>query len=98
MFTWLIQLYAVALKEVRHIVRDKRMMALLLIAPVIQLGLFGLAVDFDVDRMPTVVVDHDQTDVSRQHLRQVLADGTLIRTRASSSDAQDARNRITKPL
>ena len=88
MFTWLIQLYAVALKEVRHIVRDKRMMALLLIAPVIQLGLFGLAVDFDVDRMPTVVVDHDQTDVSRQHLRQVLADGTLIRTQSSSSDAQ----------
>ncbi len=88
MFTWLIQLYAVALKEVRHIVRYKRMMCLLLIAPVIQLGLFGLAVDFDVDRMPTVVVDHDQTDVSRQHLRQVLADGTLIRTQSSSSDAQ----------
>jgi ABC-2 type transport system permease protein len=88
MFTWLIQLYAVALKEVRHIVRDKRMMGLLLIAPVIQLGLFGLAVDFDVDRVPTVVVDHDQTDVSRQHLRQVLADGTLIRSHSSSSDAQ----------
>jgi ABC-2 type transport system permease protein len=91
MFTWLIQLYAVALKEVRHIVRDKRMMALLLIAPVIQLGLFGLAVDFDVDHMPTVVVDHDQTDVIRQHLRQVLADGTLIRTQSSSSDAQALR-------
>lgn len=88
MFTWLIQLYAVALKEVRHIVRDKRMMGLLLIAPVIQLGLFGLAVDFDVDRVPTVVVDHDQTEVSRQHLRQVLADGTLIPTQVSSNDAQ----------
>jgi ABC-2 type transport system permease protein len=84
--TWLIQLYAVALKEVRHIVRDRRMMGLLLIAPAIQLGLFGLAVDFDVDRVPTIVVDHDRTELSRQHLRQVLADGTLIRTEVAESD------------
>ena len=84
---WLIQLYAVALKEIRHIVRDRRMMGLLLVAPAIQLGLFGLAVDFDVDRVPTIVVDHDQTELSRQHLRQVLADGTLIRAQTTSSDA-----------
>ena len=88
---WLIQLAAVAIKEVRHIVRDRRMMALLLIAPTIQLGLFGLAVDFDVDRVPTVVVDHDQTDVSRQHLRQVLADGTLVRAQSTASDAAALR-------
>ncbi len=86
--TWLIQLYAVALKEIRHIVRDRRMMGLLLIAPAIQLGLFGLAVDFDVDRVPTIVVDHDRTDVSRQHVRQVLADGTLIAARTADSDAE----------
>ena len=88
---WLIQLAAVAIKEVRHIVRDRRMMALLLIAPTIQLGLFGLAVDFDVDRVPTVVVDHDQTDVSRQHVRQVLADGTLVRAQSTASDAAALR-------
>ncbi len=85
--TWLIQLHAVALKEVRHIVRDRRMMALLLIAPTIQLGLFGLAVDFDVDRVPTIVVDHDRTEISREHLRQVLADGTLVATGTTDSDA-----------
>ena len=83
---WLIQLYSVALKEIRHTVRDRRMVALLLIAPALQLGLFGFAVDFDVDRVPTVVVDHDQTETSRAHLRQVLADGTLIRTLETSSD------------
>ena len=83
---WLIQLYSVALKEVRHTVRDRRMMALLLIAPALQLGLFGYAVDFDVDKVPTVVVDHDQTDASRLHLRQVFADGTLISKMALTSD------------
>ncbi len=83
---WLIQLYSVALKEIRHTVRDRRMVAILLIAPALQLGLFGFAVDFDVDRVPTVVVDHDQTELSRLHVRQVLADGTLIRTLDSASD------------
>jgi len=88
---WLIQLYAVALKEVRHTVRDRRMMALLLIAPAMQLGIFGLAVDFDVDRVPTVVVDHDQTTVSRQHLRRILADGTLVQRMVTASDAAAER-------
>lgn len=89
---WLIQLYSVALKEIRHTVRDKRMVAILVIAPAIQLGVFGLAVDFDVDRVPTVVVDHDKTASSRQHLRQVLADGTLVRRMETDSDkgAQEA--------
>jgi ABC-2 type transport system permease protein len=84
---WLIQLYSVALKEIRHTVRDRRMVAILLIAPALQLGVFGFAVDFDVDRVPTVVVDHDQTELSRLHVRQVLADGTLVRTMACASDA-----------
>jgi len=90
---WLIQLYSVALKEIRHTVRDKRMVAILVIAPALQLGLFGLAVDFDVDRVPTVIVDHDRTEASRQHVRQVLADGTLVR-RMTTDKVDDALHAI----
>jgi ABC-2 type transport system permease protein len=85
---WLIQLLAVALKELRHTVRDKRMMAILLIAPAVQLGVFGFAVDFDVDRVPTVVVDHDQSGQSRYHLQRILADGTLVQRMTTTSDAE----------
>lgn len=70
-------LRAVAAKEVRQTIRDKRMMALLIVAPVIQLFVFGHAVDLDVDRVPTVIVDHDQSPASRHHLARLLADGTL---------------------
>jgi len=89
---WLVQLLAVALKEIRHTVRDKRMMGILLLAPALQLGIFGFAVDFDVDRVPTVVVDHDQTQTSRLHVERVLADGTLVRRMTTTSDraAEDA--------
>jgi ABC-2 type transport system permease protein len=77
--TWLVQLLAVARKEVRQTVRDKRMVFMLLGAPLLQLIVFGSAVDFDVDRVPTVVVDHDRTEASRTHLRRLFADGTLVR-------------------
>jgi ABC-2 type transport system permease protein len=92
---WLIQLLAVALKEVRHTLRDKRMMAVLLIAPTLQLGVFGFAVDFDVDRVPTVVVDHDRTATSRHHLTRILADGTLVGRMETTSD-DEARAAIDR--
>jgi ABC-2 type transport system permease protein len=66
------------------------MMAMLLIAPALQLGVFGFAVDFDVDRVPTVVVDHDRTEASRQHLERLFADGTLV-WRMTMDDAEAAR-------
>jgi ABC-2 type transport system permease protein len=73
------QLGAVFRKEVRQTVRDRRVMFLLVVAPLIQTVIFGSAVDFDVDRVPTVVVDHDQSADSREHARRLLADGTLRR-------------------
>ncbi|HEY5961380.1 MAG TPA: ABC transporter permease, partial [Polyangiaceae bacterium] len=85
---WFVQLLAVAVKEARHTVRDKRMLGMLLVAPAIQLGVFGFAVDFDVDRVPTVVVDHDQTELSRTQIQQVLADGTLVRRMTTVSDKE----------
>lgn len=73
----LAMLLAVMKKEVRQTVRDKRMMALLVAAPLIQLFIFGHAVNLDVDQVPTVVVDQDNTPASREHLERLLADGTL---------------------
>lgn len=77
MRTILTSLLAVAVKELQQTARDRRMMFLLLVAPAIQLFIFGNAVDLDVDRVPTVVVDRDGTSVSREHVRRLLADGTL---------------------
>ncbi len=51
-----VQLAAVFRKEVRQTVRDRRIMFMLIVAPLVQTVIFGFAVDFDVDRVPTVVV------------------------------------------
>jgi len=76
-----VQLAAVFRKEVRQTVRDRRIMFMLIVAPLLQTVVFGFAVDFDVDRVPTLVVDRDGTAESRGHARRLLADGTLLRAR-----------------
>ncbi len=52
-------------KEVRQLLRDPKTKRIMFAAPVIQLLLFGYAVNTDVRNVPTFVVDHDDTSVSR---------------------------------
>lgn len=83
----LIRLRAIIVKELRQLVVDRRMMAMVLVAPLIQLLIFSKAVNFEVDRVPTVVVDHDRSVESRTHVRRLLADGTLLLTGEAPDDA-----------
>jgi ABC-2 type transport system permease protein len=63
-------------------------MFMLIVAPLVQTVIFGFAVDYDVDRVPTVVVDRDGTAASREHTRRLLADGTLLRAGTARSAAE----------
>jgi ABC-2 type transport system permease protein len=72
------QLFAVVKKELRQTVRDRRMLTLLLVAPVIQLTLFGFAVNLEVDHIPTAIVDQDRTRTSRDLVAGMVADPTLV--------------------
>jgi len=75
--TLLVQFLAVSMKEIRQTLADRRMIGMLLVAPPVQLTVFGFAVDLDVDHLTTLVVDQDQTTLSRKHVAALLADGTL---------------------
>ncbi len=85
------QLAAVFRKEVRQTLRDRRIMFLLIVAPLVQTMVFGFAVDFDVDQVPTVVVDQDRSDASRDLTRRLLADGTLRRAAGAGSPEEADR-------
>jgi ABC-2 type transport system permease protein len=52
-------------KEFRHILRDSRSLIMALILPMFQMLLFGYALNLDVDRIPTLVYDADQSADSR---------------------------------
>jgi ABC-2 type transport system permease protein len=87
-----VQLFAVIRKEVLQTVRDRRVMFMLIVAPLLQLIAFGYAVNLEVDRVPTAVVDLDRTPESRELARRLAADGTLLRV-ADAADPAEA-NRL----
>ncbi|MEO5923763.1 MAG: ABC transporter permease [Bryobacteraceae bacterium] len=57
--------YAIARKEILHIVRDTRSLMAAIMQPLLVLLLFGYALSLDVDRVPTVVFDGDQSTESK---------------------------------
>lgn len=59
------RLAAILRKELLHIVRDPRSLALALLMPVMLLLLFSYALSLDVDRIPTLIYDQDGTPESR---------------------------------
>src|SRR5438105_9938569 len=61
---------AITRKEGRHILRDPRSLAMALAVPVLMLLLFGLALSLDVDQIPTMVYDANQTAKSRELIDQ----------------------------
>jgi ABC-2 type transport system permease protein len=61
---------AVARKEGRHILRDPRSLGMALAVPVLMLLLFGMALSLDVDEIPIMVFDRDQTAKSRELIQQ----------------------------
>ena len=66
---------AFALKEVRHISRDLRILFLVTISPAL-LGLtFSYVFSFNVDRAALVVLDLDKSQSSRQFVDTLTADG-----------------------
>jgi ABC-2 type transport system permease protein len=56
----------VARKELFHIVRDRRTLAVMFLIPVVQLFLLGYAATTDVEHLLTAVVDADRTAQSRE--------------------------------
>lgn len=64
---------ALTKKEFIQMSRDVRSLMGALFNPLIMIFLFGYALSLDVDRIPTIVLDHDETPVSRD-LTQRLTD------------------------
>lgn len=59
---------AISRKEYTHIRRDPRMLFAVLGMPIIQLLLFSYAISFDVENVPTMLLDGDRTTASREYL------------------------------
>lgn len=84
----LLRIREVARKEIRQLLRDPRTRAMIFVAPMLQLLLFGYAVNTDVRRLLTFVVDHDHSAESRL-LIDALAAGEYFRVIGRSERPAD---------
>ncbi len=59
------RIFAMFRKEIHHILRDPRTLAVVFALPAFMVVLFGYALNMDVRHIPIAVVDHDMTPSSR---------------------------------
>jgi len=81
--------------EFIHIVRDPYMLMLALIAPVIDLVLFGYAINTTVEHLPTVVMDQADDRLSREFVAG-LVNSSIFDVRHRAASASDVRDEIDR--
>ena len=70
-----LRVFVVAWKELQQLRRDRLTLAMMIILPLVQLLLFGYAINTDVRHVPTVVYDQDKSAQSRDLIRSLEATG-----------------------
>lgn len=71
------KIFCIIKKELIQIRRDKPMMALLFLVPLVQLILLGYAVSTEVKHVRTVVCDLDNTPLSRALIERLMHSGSI---------------------
>ena len=83
------RLLAIALKELRQVRRDPLTLAMMVALPVLQLLLFGYAINTDIRHVPTVVLDDDHSAASRGFAQRLQATGFHDIVGAVAADTGD---------
>src|SRR5262245_38929348 len=85
------RIWPVIRKEFIHIIRDPRTLAVMFIAPLMQLILFGYAATSDVRDVPMAVLDRDRTPQSRHLVAAFVQSGQFTIARGVGSEQELAQ-------
>ena len=80
-------------KEFQQLRRDKRLLPLIFISPILQIALLGYAANMDVKDIPLAVCDQDRSVESRQLVSSFLESGSYVAS-AYLPDAASAEKSI----
>ena len=89
-FSWS-RFIAVALKEFIQMRRDRLTFAMMVGIPLMQLGLFGFAINTDPKHLPTAVIHTDQSEFSRSFLAALQNSGYFQLVQVTQSEAEADR-------
>ncbi len=90
-----VALRGLVVKELRHIRHDPRMLVVLVVAPIVQLLIFGYAANLDVASARLVVVDEDRSAESRAVIRAFAASSSF-EPAGEAPDAAAAEARLAR--
>lgn len=66
---------AMARKELAHILRDRRSLAVALLMPLMMVLLYGGAIDMELRELPVGLLDEDHSEASRAFVRELTSSG-----------------------
>ncbi|MFH1221099.1 MAG: ABC transporter permease [Candidatus Eisenbacteria bacterium] len=85
----------IALKEVRHILRDSRSLTMAIALPMLMTLLFGYAINLDVKNVRLAIIDSDRTAESRDLVGRFYNSGYFVRP-AAAVDPTDPERILKK--
>ncbi len=83
-----LNIYPIVHKEFRQIMRDKRILGVLLFFPALMLFMFGYALNFDVKNTSMAVYDEDRSSTSRDFIQTFFTSDYFVKIRTLSSKAE----------
>ena len=84
------RIFAIASKEIRQLRRDRLTFGMIVGIPLLQMLLFGYAINFDVRGLSAGVVDEARTSMSRALVAEMQAAGT-VKVKKYAASAADLR-------
>ncbi|MDX1700792.1 MAG: ABC transporter permease [Melioribacteraceae bacterium] len=79
---------AIAKKEFKHLLRDKRFLFVIIFLPIFLLVIFGYAVNFDVQNIKLSVLDKDKSKNSREFINSISSSSYFSVTSYLKSDKE----------
>lgn len=78
-------------KEFYQVLRNRRMRTALFVPPIVQLIIFGYAVNLDVDKVSTAIMDEDHTPMSRELIDDFRGSGRFNVTQMAYTEDDVAK-------
>lgn len=69
------RIMTILIKEFQELFRDAKMRAIVFVAPIIQIFIFGYAATYDIREIPTAILDRDNSVLSRRFISQLESSG-----------------------
>ena len=82
------RLYAIVVKELRQMARDRITLAMIVVIPVMQLVLFGYAINLNLRNLDAGIADQANTAGSRALVMDMLASGVIAPVAEADTPAQ----------